>query len=256
MNTENPVVELKLVPQTLKLKTKDGRIYTVSVLGMPTACPLLVITPSMTVNVGDTTPRFSGDLILTHVNTGLSVSRGDSAARLEELAAKLTGFDWQFTDPDYFTRSENEGTKTEISKILRQWIIDGGYDGPVSLYGDDEDQRAARNAAPAATLLREQLDWWPKHHKSIYDRKLLTNNQDAWGEAVSASAQGWGIIYLLAVLLRIDPQIADVAGRFLTAEFDSGDSMGEWVAQWQDELASGKQPTLPGIPPADPWDQR
>ena len=58
--------------------------------------------------------------------------------------------------------------------------------------------------------------------------------------------------YLLAVLARVAPEVADIAARRIVAEWDAGDTMGEWVHQWSQELEAGGQLTLHGIPDADP----
>lgn len=228
----------------------DGLLRMVA---MPTECPHLVITPTVEYLVEDPeTPRFSGGLTLTHLGTGSCVVRSDYASQLEKLAVQLKGFDWDFTDRKYFARPENAEYLKAISAVVREWQIGDADVGPVSLWGDDEEKKAERDRDPAGTLLREQLDWWPKHYKSIHDRDLMNTNQDAWRAEINCSVEGFGMMYLLAVLMRIDPKVAAVAGRRLTAEFDAGDGLGEWVYQWTEELAAGKPLTLYGIPDAAP----
>lgn len=223
------------------------------IVAMPTECPQLVITPSVEHRVEDpSTPRLAGGLTLTHLGTGAAVAHSGGAGQLEKLAAQLKDFNWDFTDRQYFTRPENAETLQAVSTVVREWQMGDAYGCPVSLWGDDEEKKAERDRDPAGTLLREQLDWWPKHYKAIHDRDLINTNKDAWHAEISCSVNGFGMAYLLAVLMRIDPKVADIAGRRLTAEFDAGDQLGEWVYQWTEELAAGKPLTLYGIPDAVP----
>jgi hypothetical protein len=231
----------------------DGEHRTVWVPAQTTPCPHLVITPA--VGWSDGRLRFRGALALTHTLTGAPLVQSMSAAGLEKLADALKGFDWVFSARDHFAKPENAALAGAVRAVIRDWQTDEGFSGPVVLWGDDKDKRAAREREPATTLLREQLDWWSQQYKSGHDRDLMNQNRDAWYEAISSSVNGWGMTYLLAVLQRIAPDVADIAARRLVAEFDAGDGLGEWIFQWSQELADGKPLTLSGIPDADPLAQ-
>lgn len=232
----------------------EGQRRTVRVPAQATECPQLVITPAVT-HHADGALRFRGTLALTHTPTGRRLVHSTYVTGLEKLAAALKGFDWSFDDADHFTKPENADMVAAVRDVVRTWQLDGGYSGPVSLWGDDEDKKAARNAAPALALLREDLEWWPKHHKSIHESDLINTNKEAWQAALACSVQSYSVTYLLAVLMRVDPQAADVAARQLTRELDAGDQLGEWMFQWARELDAGEPLTLHGIPDADPLAQ-
>lgn len=231
----------------------DGEQRTVWVPAQTTRCPRLVITPAVAWSDGHV--RFRGALALTHTLTGAPLVHSSSAAGLEKLADALTGFEWDFSARDHFAKPENAALAGAVRTIIRDWETDEGFTGPVAVWGDDKDKRDAREREPAGTFLREQLDWWPKQYKSVHDRDLMSKNRDAWHEAIFSSVNGWGMTYLLAVLQRIAPDVADIAARRLMLEFDAGDGLGEWIFQWRQELAEGKPLTLHGIPDADPLAQ-
>jgi len=229
----------------------EGQRRTVWVPAQATECPQLVITPAVT-HRGDGALRFRGTLALTHTRTGCRLVHSTYVAGLEKLAGALKELDWAFDDRDHFAKPENAEMVAAARDIIRTWQLDGGYSGPVSLWGDDEDKKAARNAAPALTLLREDLEWWPKHRKAIDEADFFNTNKEAWQSALACSVQSYSVTYLLAVLMRVDPQAADVAARQLTRELDAGDQLGEWMFQWARELDAGEPLTLHGIPAADP----
>lgn len=229
----------------------EGQSRTVWVPAQATECPLLVITPAVT-HRGDGALRFRGALALTHTRTGYHLVHSTYATGLEKLAAALKELDWSFDDRNHFAKPENADIAAAVRDVIRTWQIDGGYSGPEPLCGDDEEMNAARNAAPALALLREDLEWWPKHRKAIDEGDLFNTNKQAWQAALLSSVQGYSVTYLLAVLMRVDPQAADVAARQLTRALDDGDQLGEWMFQWARELDSGEPLTLHGIPAADP----
>lgn len=238
-----------------QITTSAGdKTVTVQVPAQVTECPHLVITPAIGYNLNGTRPILRGRLDLTHAPTGtpLLINGHDDARGLEELAAALKDIDWEFTERDHFHRPENADMAAAAREIIRRWQIAEGDYGPVALWGDDEEKRAAREREPAMTLLREQLDGWAAQSQSIHDRDLTNTNKEAWLQALSSSVNGWGMTYLLAVLQRIAPDVADIAARRLVAEFEAGDSMGEWIFQWSQELGSGRPLSLHGIPDPDP----
>lgn len=218
---------------------------TLDVTASPTDVPHLVVTPMLGRGKHGRVV-LTGKLALTHTFTGRHVAVSHSFERLNALAQLLAEFDWDFTDASR-TR-DMQGA----AQVIRQWQLSDAYDGPATLWGDDAEMKAAREREPATTLLAEQLQWWVKHSTATRESDLYETNNEAWHAQLSASVQGYGLIYLLAVIREIDPTVADIATRDLVAAFDAGDSLGERVWQWRNELAEGQPLTLRGIPAYDP----
>lgn len=252
--TAQSLVVQEFVHQLIPVAVQGKVLTTVRVPAQSTQCPYLVIAPAVVCGT-DGRLRLCGTLALTHTPTGALLAHSHYEAGLEKLAALLKDFDWDFDEREHFTSPGNTEMAESVRKIIRDWQIGQGFSGSVAVLGDDEEKRAAREREPAATLLREQLDWWTAQSKSIRDRELFRKNQEAWYEALSCSANGWGMTYLLAVLQRLAPDVADVAARRIVAEWDAGDTMGEWVFEWSQELEAGRPLTLAGIPDADPLAQ-
>jgi len=225
----------------------------VEVSAMPTVATHLVITPGVGVTDDGSVTFASGGLYqLTHALTGRSVASSESIVRLKDLAQRLAGFDWSFDEPQYFAAT-TAGKKQAalVVPIIRDWQMSDAYDGPVHFSGDDDLTKQARQSAPALTLLREHIDWYMKAAKARIDKDLINTNADLWHAAIATECEGYGLIYLLAVLTRIDPKIADIAARDLVAAWEGGE-FGEWVWQWDSELANDRPLTLHGIPAAEP----
>lgn len=236
----------------------------VRVTAQPTACEQLVITPEVWLP-DNRTPTFTGKLTLVHTLSGATLLTGSSAARLTDLAGRLAPFDWTFTDHRAFAALPSE-TRDAIRKIVRQWRIDEADTSPVTFYRDDEAASQARQSAPAHTLLGELLDWWQNH----FDRTLARlpsaeptpAEMQARAESYAASGDGYGLIYLLAILQQLDPLVADIAARNLMRDWDSGDGLGERIHQWRTEFAARRPLTVYGFPDhrdlqafADAWVQ-
>ncbi|MEN4399991.1 hypothetical protein [Mycolicibacterium conceptionense] len=228
---------------------------TVELAAEPTACPHLVVTPGIASDE-DGRVYFRGGVTLTHTGTGRALASDMHSYRLHQLAQKLTDelpeFDWNFTDTNHLYAHPDK--RDAAGAVIREWQMADAYRGPVRLYGDDDAKAAARESDPAATLLGENLEWWIEHSKN-YMEELDWDNPDhqrARVAEISVSVNGYAFIYLLAVLQRVDPTVADIAARDLVGQFDAGDSLGEWVWQWREEFAEGKPLSLRGIPDADP----
>lgn len=224
----------------------------VTVSASQTACSHLVVTPRLGTASDSDALVFAGGLTLVHTNTGRTVASHHDHRQLTELAATLTEFDWEFDTADHFARVENTEQRDAIAQKIRAWQMNDAYTGEVSYFGDDEATKAARNNDPAGTMLREQLDWWVKHSEATWQNPSVDDNPQAWHANIATTVNGFGLIYLLAVLRASAPDIADVAARNLVVQYDCGDSLGEWVYQWREELAAGKSPTLHGIPDSNP----
>lgn len=223
---------------------------TIAVSAVTTAVPELMITPAIVESKAGSARIDGGEMQLTHVHTGRSVIRG-RYDELQDLAAKLTEVSWTFTDPEHFKQPANAETLQRIQDIIRDWMVADNLDStaPIRLMDDDVDTAAARGAAPAQTLIREQLDWWLKHSKSIHERNLFEDNKPLWYESIATEVQGFGVIYLIAVLVQLDPRVANIASRYLYGAWDSGE-LGEWVYDWAETVAAGKPLSLYGIPKA------
>lgn len=220
----------------------------IAVSAVTTAVPELMITPAIVESEAGAARIDGGELQLTHAHTGRSVIRG-SYNELQDLAGKLADIPWTFTDPEHFKDPANSAALQQVQAIIREWMTVEDNGAPICLMGDDEADAAARGAEPSQTLLREQLDWWLKHAKSIHDRNLFEDNKALWYESISTEVQGFGVIYLIAVLRQIDPAVADIASRHLYASWDSGE-VGEWVYDWSEQLAAGKPLSIYAIPKA------
>lgn len=225
------------------------------VLAQTTASEYLVVTPSFG-RGKDGSREFSGGLSLTHTLTGRAIAHREYPNRLTDLAKALAGFDWNFTDPDHFAKPEFAAMRDGVRAAWRDWSAADAYEGPVHYSGDPDELKAAREKDPAGTLLGEHLEWWMKHHKALHDPDSelpsRDENRQAYAAEIGVSVEGYGLIYVLAVLRAIDPFSADVAARALVSDLDYGDALGEWIWQWHEELVAGKPLTLHGIPSGDP----
>ena len=231
----------------------NGTTTAVELPAQTTACPFLVIVPAIGVNNTGDGVVFRGSWNLLHSPTGRAVVGSRDPHGLEVLASALTDCgDWDFSDPAHFASPQNTAMVDKARKVIRDWQIDQGYTGPPTLLGDDEERKVARDREPATTLMYEELETWPKHFQSIYERKLIATNKDAWVEAISGSVARFGNVYLLAVLQRLSPEVADIATRQYLALCDAGDGMCEQITQWAQEIADGNPLTLLGIPDVDP----
>lgn len=237
--------------QTIHLSAGD-----VEVDAQPTTCPYLVITPG--ISMRDGRPRFADGLYLTHTLTGLRIGTVASTSRLEVLAERYAGVDWNFTDTEHFKQPENAEKLKAVQEIYRDWEMDAAPEGPVHFSGESDEVKAARESDPAGAFLRDHIRFWMEHSKALW-AKGSDKGIPSWDEnpkaryaELNVSCQAYGLIYLLAVLRAIDPKVADTAARDLVINLEAGDSLGEWVWQWNDELAAGKPLTLHGIPTFGP----
>ncbi|ORB55222.1 hypothetical protein BST43_15230 [Mycobacteroides saopaulense] len=234
---------------------KQGQEHAVELLGEPTVCPQLVVTPAVAVDLETGRLCFTGGVALTHIGTGRAVETDTRSHRLHQLAQMLTEqlpeFDWNFADIGHFYA--HPAKREAACAVIREWHMADAPQGPINFMDDDETTKAARENDPAGTLLAEQLDWWIKHAESRMNGLDWDNpdHQRARMAEIGVSCQGYATIYLLAVLRAIDPKVAAIAARDLVAALDAGDVMGEWVWQWRQEHADGKPLSLRGIPAAE-----
>ena len=214
-----------------------------------TACDQLVVAPA--IKKTDDGWELTRHLHLVHSPTRSTIIHDEWPNSLFDLAAQLAEFDWKFTDRDHLTKPENRETFEKIKTVVRAWQSNG-FDEPAYFSGDSEELKADRQRDPAGTYLREHLEWWSKHHDGLRSSGLASENLRAYGAEINASVEGYSVIFLLAVLRKVAPQIADMATKELVSDLECGDSLGEWVFRWRDELAKGEPLTLMGIPDPDP----
>lgn len=215
------------------------------VAGQTTACPFLYVTQSISSDLATGEPRLSEGLVLTHAPTGMTV--GSPLADHQRLAAAIAPLiDWDFTNPARFRAEEPDAEVIAVRDAIRQHFLD--FSAPL-----DEPTYGVDPSAPADSLLAQQLTDWQKNYETIVtdrvppeerteeaDRKLL--------DSINLAAQMFGTVYLLAVLRAIDPAVADVAATELVDMWEAGDSLGEWIWQWNKELHTPTQLSLHAIP--------
>jgi hypothetical protein len=238
----------RLIQVTIPLP--DGPV---TVTGERTDCPYLAIAP------GFAKDGVSGLLVLTHIPTGrrlpvLPIEK----ERLRKLAAAVAHLDWDFTDPAGFTaetrdgflkaRREIEGAEGE--EIFTEYPKNWGR-GEDALPGD------------ADAMVKWLLDGWQATHDQMHNRdhprKISMDGPDGkpnweWIAGSIRQVDVFGMAYLLAALRRVAPDVADHATAFLAEQWAAGDSIGEWVWQWQDELRKGEPLRLPAVPSPEPAD--
>lgn len=235
----------ELTIETLQLR---GGL-SVQVSALRTDVRELVITPAMHVGNDNAVTFGDGYLQLTHAPTGRSVSNG-SCRRLDELATLLVPFRWDFTDPGHFHDEANKGELDKIRSVIREWEMAETSGGFIGFSGDSDEMLAARQAAPADTLLREHIDSFIDTEKRRRDIKW-DDNKELYMASIAYACEAYGFVYLLAVLRSIAPDVADAAARDLVGGWECGE-FGEWVYRWGQELADKRPLTLHGIPTANP----
>ncbi|MEH3129407.1 MAG: hypothetical protein PGN27_05520 [Mycolicibacterium neoaurum] len=235
----------ELTIETLQLR---GGL-SVQVSALRTDVRELVITPAMHVGNDNAVTFGDGYLQLTHAPTGRTVSNG-SCRRLDELATKLAPFRWDFKDPNHFRGDANQIELDKIKAVIREWEMAEDSGMPIGFSGDSDEMLAARQAAPAATLLREHIDSFFDTEKRRRDIKW-EDSKELYVASIAYACEAYGFIYVLGVLRAIDPTVADAAARDLVGAWECGE-FGEWVYQWSQELAAGRPLTLHGIPTSNP----
>lgn len=238
---------------TVRVEAAAGQWLEVS--GQPTVCPYLAITPCVQILPSGEAVFEGSRLCLIHTPSGRRLAVADTSEALLDLSRRLSWFDGTALDPGRLADPANEGIVESLRELLRQWRIDEASADhlPTGYSTDDFHTHQARRKAPATTFLREQLDSWLRR-----SRESSQGDTDAPSDPESG-VDGYGLIYLLAVLQRVDPGVADVAATQLVRAVSAAHSVsvGErcvrellWrkVVRWSDELAKGQPLTLPAIP--------
>lgn len=237
----------------------------VQVLAQSTAHPLLVIHPLIGPD-----RRFRDGFQLTHLPTGIAVTQGDPDL-LDRIASRAGGLPWdqlQWADDTHReltgrTPELLEGAAAAIRAAQLTPNSPQDFTAPADQVWDGTRQTLPTVGAvqDATTLLRLALSdfqhAWDQMHGPNHvplevdgpDGKPTTNS--TWLFWCERMASNYGVVFLLAVLRRLDPTVADSAARSLDQAWAAGDSLGEWAYQWHQEELTGEHLTLPGIPAAD-----
>lgn len=100
--------------------------------------------------------------------------------------------------------------------------------------------RIARDAEP---LLRDLLTDWQRLYDALW-KTTPEPNERGRELIIARQVDLFGTVYLLAALRQLDPVVADRAANFLAEMWDAGDSLGEWIYEWRQQLDAGKPLTL------------
>jgi hypothetical protein len=90
-------------------------------------------------------------------------------------------------------------------------------------------------------LLRMMMTDFQKHFDATIDPKSSGLKLDHVAQTVNL----YGQIYLLGAVRHFAPDDADHVAAELANAWEAGDSLGEWVYQWRQELESGQPLTIP-----------
>lgn len=242
----------KLVPVDLTvahpLATTTVRVR---VLGEATANPHLIIAPCANAD-GALTGRFS----LIHAPTGLAVRTGD-VSNLRALADKISHLGWGTVERD--TIANNPDMRQTVADAIRSVEMAVEPTGTELPAHDTWGPNGGGKGLPrqAVPLLRYLLD----AAQRTFDRETRvplnipnpdkpgeTKSNPEWFSMIEHRVDLYGLAYLLAALHRVDPEVSESAAASLADAWEYGDSIGEWVWQWREELDEGKPLTLYGIP--------
>lgn len=191
---------------------------------------------------------------LTHIPSGRAVTSSGflDLRRYAEELAKLP-IDWARLTS---ARDLTEEQAKQVKAIHRELSFQDDAEWPWPAWAGDESR-------PALSLLGQQLDdalkYGPRRELAREFQRRLTDTQldpELAREIdnrllladIGEHVNGYGLIYLLAVLQRLDPESADKAARHLVGAWEAGDSMGEWIYDWRRQLADGQPLTLHEFP--------
>ena len=219
--------------------------------------PHFAITPSLGTHPHTGQLILTGGTVLTHIPTGRHV--GSYWDDLRALAAELEKLPIDWATFEKGTREQAE----MVGALMRRLSMASDSEGwPWPEWAGDE-------AQPALSLLGTTLDQAVKSHEHFrvvsslgtQARQLLPEDLGRKIDAhllaadSAATVNEYGVIYLLAVLHRLDPEAGDRAARELVSAWDSGDAIGEWTYQWRQELAKSRPLTLHGFPHVGLFDE-
>lgn len=221
---------------------------TLPVQGEPTAVPELFITPTRR-----RTGAYSGMFTLTHAPTGRSVTSGQPS-RLRQIAEKLVGSDWSFTDADSIPPATKAAALQEIRSA--DMTEPDSVELPAHPSWTSEGEGIKRAALPLAADMLAAFQWsWNKTMGSTSIPAWLPaegNDRGVrnpeWDYHLHRQVDTYGLAYLLLALHRTDPEVADSAAADLADAWEAGDSLGEWAYEWAAALGRGEVPEVHGVP--------
>lgn len=201
------------------------------------------LTPAIR-DLEDGTSGIAESLCLTHVPTGLRVSWSvwldlrTLAAKLEELPIDWSSAELRLTPGQsalaqaVVREAEMAYRTADASDSLPGWLGDASTPA-LSLLGTvlDAELHGFERFGTGQDLAKEVAAVNAELGAKV-DAEML------WRTA-AANTSGYGTAFLLAVLHRIDPAAADRAARDLANAWEAGDSLGEWIHQWREELSQG-----------------
>lgn len=113
-----------------------------------------------------------------------------------------------------------------------------------------------RERTAADLLFVEQAEWWLLHY--AHTEALPSGTYDDADSrhrrlAEVAAVQGFSVLYLLAVLREMDPDLADRAARLLRGDAGAlGHDLPSQVERWMQSVATGGPVSPPLAPAAGP----
>lgn len=236
----------------------------VLVTGEATSDPWFAITPRVSWDREVDELRLAGGLALIHVPSGRCVVTDTVGSRLRKVVPAIAPLlDWSLPDPiGPATEPQKRGVRDAIriahadadAVTWPQWAGDDTQPA-MSLLGlllDD-----AINGAPfSATSRKVRADVVSDVRAAGGDQDLVRRLElILLSEQCARFVAEFGLIGMLAALTRVDQSVADGAARVYVAECENGDSMGEWIHQWRNEIRSGQPLTLHDVPAVFPVQQ-
>lgn len=244
-----------LIPVTVG--APDGPQVRVMVLGEQTDVEHLVIAPHIT---GDGTFAYSG-FCLTHAPTGRGVTTSHSPDELRETARRLAHIDWSFTDPTAFKPHAPEAARIIMETRATDptavelpahdaWGKDGKGKGlQRSAIGQARDVLADFQLAAKKTFGKDAVPLVIPGSVTEDDPHGESNPE--WHLWMQRTVHDFGLAYLLLVLHRLNPAVADSAAAWLADTWKCGESLGAWAWEWHEALVKDEPFNtldLPGVP--------
>ncbi|MEV6258426.1 hypothetical protein AB0L97_34730 [Nocardia sp. NPDC051911] len=234
---------------SLEIRWSDGSPITITAEQVTAH---FAIAPTLTARQDGTLTFADHGRSLTHIPTGLLVTRSGwldlrrYATELEKLP-----IDWAtLTHASDLTAEQAQQVRAVSDRLMAE--DDTSWPWP-EWVGDE--------SRPALSLLATEIDQELKFTdrydfittvtKSLRaDHPDLARTVDDHLRAalLGRHVTGYGLVYLLSVLHRVDPAAADRAARNLVGAWEDGSSMDEWLFQWRTELAEGVPLTLHEFP--------
>ncbi|MFI6959673.1 hypothetical protein ACIBJI_40180 [Nocardia sp. NPDC050408] len=189
---------------------------------------------------------------LTHIPTGRMVTASGflDLRRFAEELEKLP-IDWAQLQS---ARSLTKEQMRQVKAVQRDLNSQDDSSWPWPKWAGDQSQAAL-------SLLAARLDDAVTYMQRYDLIRSLTAEVGAvdpeLGRKVDAHMTGafignhihsYGVIYLLAVLHRIDPDAGDRAARALVGAWEDGGALDEWIYEWRRELGDGQPLTLHEFP--------